>query len=52
MGRYGYSHIGVTNSGVMDEYVYLFAQNFENPLNTNILEIAFSKCGFKAMQIF
>ncbi len=24
-GRYGYSHIGVTNSGVMDEYAYLVA---------------------------
>ena len=32
MGRYGYSHIGVTNSGVMDEYAYLFAQKLlKNP---------------------
>ena len=49
MGRYGYSHIGVTNSGVMDEYAYLFAQKLlKNPLNTNILEIAFSNVIFKA----
>ena len=49
MGRYGYSHIGVTNSGVMDEYAYLFAQKLlRNPLNTNILEIAFSNVIFKA----
>ena len=49
MGRYGYSHIGVTNSGVMDEYAYLFAQKLlKNPLDANVLEIAFSNVVFKA----
>ena len=48
-GRYGYSYIGVTNSGVMDEYAYLVANKMlGNPLDTNILEIAFSNVIFKA----
>lgn len=48
-GRYGYSHIGVTNSGVMDEYAYLFANKMlGNSLDTDILEIAFSNAIFKA----
>lgn len=49
MGRYGYSHIGVTNSGVMDEYAYFLAHKLlKNPIGTNILEIAFSNVIFKA----
>lgn len=48
-GRYGYSHIGVTNSGVMDEYAYLCANKMlGNSLETNILEIAFSNVIFKS----
>ncbi len=48
MGRYGYSHIGVTNSGVMDEYAYFLAHKLlKNPIGTNILEIAFSNVIFK-----
>ncbi|WP_368031258.1 biotin-dependent carboxyltransferase family protein [Arcobacter sp. s6] len=48
-GRYGYSDIGVTNSGVMDEYAYLSANKMlGNSLETNILEIAFSNVIFKA----
>ncbi|MBP7770128.1 MAG: biotin-dependent carboxyltransferase family protein [Aliarcobacter sp.] len=47
-GRYGYSHIGITNSGVMDEYAYLCANKMlRNHLDTNILEIAFSNVIFK-----
>ena len=47
-GRYGYSHIGVTNSGVMDEYAYFWANKMlGNSLDTNILEIAFSNVIFK-----
>ncbi|MDY0051607.1 MAG: biotin-dependent carboxyltransferase family protein [Aliarcobacter sp.] len=47
-GRYGYSHIGVTNSGVMDEYAYFCANKMlGNSLETNILEIAFSNVIFK-----
>lgn len=49
MGRYGYSHIGVTNSGVMDEYAYFWAHKLlKNTIGTNILEIAFSNVIFKA----
>ena len=47
-GRFGYSDIGVTNSGVMDEYAYLSANKMlGNNLETNILEIAFSNVIFK-----
>ena len=42
-GRYGYSDIGVRNSGVMDEYAYYAANKMlGNSFDTNILEIAFS----------
>ncbi len=42
-GRFSYTHLGVTNSGVMDEYAYFIANKLlENPLNTNILEIGCS----------
>ncbi|QKF78074.1 biotin-dependent carboxyltransferase family protein [Arcobacter defluvii] len=48
-GRFGYAHIGVTNSGVMDEYAYFWANRLlKNSLDTNILEIAFSNVIFKA----
>ena len=48
-GRFGYSHIGVTNSGVMDEYAYFWANKLlKNSFDTNILEIAFSNVIFKA----
>jgi biotin-dependent carboxylase-like uncharacterized protein len=47
-GRYGYSDIGVTNSGVMDEYAYYCANKMlGNSFETNILEIAFSNVIFK-----
>ena len=48
-GRFGYSHLGVTSSGVMDEYAYLCANKMlGNSFDTNILEIAFSNVIFKA----
>lgn len=41
-GRYGFNHIGVTNSGVMDEYAYnILNALLDNPKNTNVLEISF-----------
>ena len=47
-GRFSYSHIGVTNSGVMDEYAYFIANKLlKNPLDTNILEIGCSNVIFK-----
>lgn len=47
-GRFGYSHLGVTSSGVMDEYAYLCANKMlGNSLEENILEIAFSNVVFK-----
>jgi biotin-dependent carboxylase-like uncharacterized protein len=41
-GRFGYSHIGVTNSGVMDEYAYnILNILLNNKQDTNVLEISF-----------
>ncbi len=48
-GRFSYSHIGVSTSGVMDEFAYLYANKMlANSLDTNILEISFSNVIFKA----
>ena len=48
IGRFSYSHVGVTNSGVMDEYAYFIANKLlKNPLDTNILEIGCSNVIFK-----
>ncbi len=47
-GRFSYSHIGVTNSGVMDEYAYYIANKLlNNPIDINILEIGCSNVIFK-----
>jgi len=47
-GRFSYSSIGVTNSGVMDEYAYFIANSLlGNELDTNIIEIALSNIIFK-----
>ena len=48
IGRFSYSHIGVTNSGVMDEYAYYIANKLlKNPIDTNILEIGCPNVIFK-----
>ncbi|RXI37180.1 urea amidolyase [Malaciobacter mytili] len=48
-GRFSYAHIGVTASGVMDEYAYYIANMLlGNSYNENILEIAFSNFQLKA----
>ncbi len=50
-GRFSYSHIGVTNSGVMDEYAYFIANKLlKNSSDTNILEIGCSNVIFKVNQ--
>ena len=50
-GRFGLTHLGVTNSGVMDEYAALMAQKMlHNDISSNILEIAFSNVELKATQ--
>ena len=47
-GRFFYSHLGVSNSGVMDEYAYFIANKLlKNPLDTNVLEIGCSNVVFK-----
>ena len=48
-GRFSFTSIGVTNSGVMDEYAYLIANKMlDNVKDTNILEMSFSNNIFKA----
>ncbi|MGB1227255.1 MAG: biotin-dependent carboxyltransferase family protein [Poseidonibacter sp.] len=48
-GRFSYSDIGVTNSGVMDEYAYLVLNKLlNNKLDCNVIEISFSNVIFKA----
>ena len=39
LGRYGYGHLGVTNSGAMDEYAYLWSQKLLDNKNANALEV-------------
>ena len=48
LGRFSYAHLGVTNSGVMDEYAYFIANKLlGNSLDTNVLEIGCSNVIFK-----
>jgi len=39
LGRYGYTDIGITNSGAMDEYAYRWSQKLLNNIEGNALEI-------------
>ena len=49
-GRFSFTHLGVTNSGAMDEYAFLSAQKLlNNDTNTNILEITFSNVELQAL---
>lgn len=42
-GRFGFSFLGVSNSGCLDEFAYFWANKLlKNSLDTNILEISFS----------
>lgn len=48
LGRFSYAYLGVSNSGVMDEYAYFIANKLlGNSLDTNILEIGCSNVIFK-----
>ncbi|CAA6802883.1 MAG: Allophanate hydrolase 2 subunit 2 (EC [uncultured Sulfurovum sp.] len=38
-GRYGYNHLGITHSGAMDEYAYLWSQKLLGNKNTNAIEV-------------
>ena len=47
-GRFSFTHLGVTNSGFMDEYAaYAANKLLDNSLDTNLLEIAFSNVELK-----
>lgn len=49
-GRYGFNNIGVTNSGVMDEFAYLcLNQLLLNKKESNVLEISFSNLELKVL---
>lgn len=49
IGRYGFTHLGVSPSGVLDEYSAYWANRLlDNDLNTNLLEIAFSNVELKS----
>lgn len=49
LGRYSFTHLGVSPSGVLDEYSSLWANRLlDNDLNTNLLEIAFSNVELKS----
>ena len=48
-GRFGLTYLGVTNSGVMDEYASFMAHKLlQNPMDANILEIIFGNIELKA----
>lgn len=48
-GRFGFNALGVTQSGVMDEFAYFWANKLlQNDLNTNVLEILWSNLTLKA----
>lgn len=48
-GRFGFAHIGLTSSGVMDEYAYLWANKLlGNDKNTNVLELCFPGLSLEA----
>ncbi len=48
-GRFNFMHLGVTNSGYMDEYAALYCHKFlENSYNQNLLEITFPNVILKA----
>lgn len=50
-GRFSYSHLGVTNSGFMDEYAALACHKLlKNSLDENILEISFKDVIFEALK--
>ncbi len=47
-GREGFSHLGVSNSGFLDEYAAFWANRLlDNSINTNLLEIVFSNVELK-----
>lgn len=48
IGRFSYAHIGVSTSGVMDEYAYMYANKIlNNKYGTNSIEISFSNVMFQ-----
>ena len=49
LGRFDYTHLGVSVSGVMDEYAYNWANKLlNNHINANTLEISFAGLKLKS----
>lgn len=47
LGRYGFSHFGITPSGPLDEYAYSWANHLlANPVNCATLEITLGPAEF------
>ena len=51
LGRFGFTKVGIANSGASDVYAYNIANMLlGNPLNTNALEISFSNLTLQAQE--
>lgn len=48
LGRYGYTHLGVTNSGAMDEYAYRWTQKLLGNTDANAIEVLLGGLKLKA----
>ncbi|HIQ26885.1 MAG TPA: biotin-dependent carboxyltransferase [Sulfurovum sp.] len=48
LGRYGYAHVGVTNSGAMDEYAYRWSQKLLGNKEGNAIEVMLGGLELKA----
>lgn len=49
LGRYGYAHLGVSQTGAMDEYAYRWSQKLLDDTEGNALEILLSGLKLKAL---
>ncbi len=48
LGRYGYNHVGVSNSGAMDEYAYRWSQKLLGNKESNAIEVMLGGLKLKA----
>jgi len=50
LGRYGYAHLGITNSGAMDEYAYRWSQKLLGNQEANAIEVLLGGLKLKATE--
>ena len=49
-GRFGLAHIGITQSGPVDDYAYSWSNHLlGNPVNCSVIEITLGNASFKAL---